>query len=370
MRIHYFSNSIIPSTQANSVHVMKMCDAFSNNGAEVTLFGKKSKLDLSHLDILKEYDVKNYFDLKLLNQHYKKKFGVIEYLMRLSKIYNSKQNPDIFYGRHIHSLLILKNKGIPLFYEAHHLPITEIRRKMESWLFNSKNFKKLIVISNSLKKDYLLKFSNLNEKDILVLHDGADIREFRSKPAFYDSQFQVGYIGQLYKGKGVELIIELANLMPDIKFNIIGGNKKQVYEWEYKLKNTHNLRFWGHVPFNKTEEYRQAMDVLIAPYQKQVMSKGGDEISKWMSPLKLFEYMASKKPIITSNHEVITEFLDTESAILCDPSNINEWRDAILLVKNNKNLRDKLVDNAFNKLKNNYTWSRRTEILLNEFNNN
>ncbi len=36
----YISNSILPSNSANSVHVMKMCNAFSKNGYNVTLLAK------------------------------------------------------------------------------------------------------------------------------------------------------------------------------------------------------------------------------------------------------------------------------------------------------------------------------------------
>jgi UDP:flavonoid glycosyltransferase YjiC (YdhE family) len=37
MKIVYISNSIIPSRTANSIHVMKMCQAFADNGHEVVL---------------------------------------------------------------------------------------------------------------------------------------------------------------------------------------------------------------------------------------------------------------------------------------------------------------------------------------------
>ena len=46
MKILYISNSIIPSRTANSIHVMKMCQAFADNGHEVILLApdKKKKI--------------------------------------------------------------------------------------------------------------------------------------------------------------------------------------------------------------------------------------------------------------------------------------------------------------------------------------
>mgnify|MGYP001195289087 FL=1 len=50
MKILYISNSIIPSRTANSIHVMKMCQAFADNGHEVILLAPDKK---------KKYEKKN-----------------------------------------------------------------------------------------------------------------------------------------------------------------------------------------------------------------------------------------------------------------------------------------------------------------------
>ena len=43
MKILYISKSIIPSRTANSIHVMKMCQAFADNGHEVVLLAPNTK---------------------------------------------------------------------------------------------------------------------------------------------------------------------------------------------------------------------------------------------------------------------------------------------------------------------------------------
>ena len=53
-----------------------------------------------------------------------------------------------------------------------------------------------------------------------------------------------------------------------------------------------------------------------------------------MSPLKIFEYMASKRPIVSSNHLVLKEVLKNNiNSILCNPSNLNEWLKALNRLK-------------------------------------
>ena len=57
MKIVYISNSTIPSRAANSIHVMKVCQAFSDLGHEITLFASDKKND---------YEI-NFFLVKAIN---------------------------------------------------------------------------------------------------------------------------------------------------------------------------------------------------------------------------------------------------------------------------------------------------------------
>ena len=62
------------------------------------------------------------------------------------------------------------------------------------------------------------------------------------------------------------------------------------------------------------------VDLLIAPYEKKVFDNKGTDISKYMSPLKIFEYMASKKPFIVSRLDFVKEFLiEDEDCLMASP---------------------------------------------------
>ena len=60
MKILYISKSIIPSRTANSIHVMKMCQAFSDNGHEVILItpDQKNQYEKDVKNVFEYYDVK------------------------------------------------------------------------------------------------------------------------------------------------------------------------------------------------------------------------------------------------------------------------------------------------------------------------
>ena len=87
-----------------------------------------------------------------------------------------------------------------------------------------------------------------------------------------------------------------------------------------------------------------------------------------MSPLKLFEYMSSNKPIISSNLKSIKEILtNNHDAILCDPDKFDEWKEAIERLNKDKKFVKKISKNAYNNFLNNFTWDIRAKKILKEF---
>lgn len=157
----------------------------------------------------------------------------------------------------------------------------------------------------------------------------------------------------------------------------MGGNSTYLQYWKKKIKSN-NIFFLGFKDQLYCNILRQKFNILIAPYQNKVYVHGSlhqdnkkkktIETSLWMSPLKIFEYMAAKKPIITSKLEAISQILtNNHDAILCNPQNFNEWKKAIEKLNKDKNFAKKISKNAYNKFKDKFTWHIRTMNILEEF---
>ncbi|MCD8568755.1 MAG: glycosyltransferase [Geovibrio sp.] len=82
-----------------------------------------------------------------------------------------------------------------------------------------------------------------------------------------------------------------------------------------------------------------------------------------MSPLKIFEYMASKKPIICSDLPVLREVLNENNSILVQCDSTGEWVEAISRLKDEQ-LRGKLAAKAYDDFSEHYTWLKRAESVL------
>jgi glycosyltransferase involved in cell wall biosynthesis len=115
------------------------------------------------------------------------------------------------------------------------------------------------------------------------------------------------YTGHLYRGKGVETLVEAAKRL-NINVYCVGGYDKDINRVKQKVGHPDNVTFTGFVDPAEIPVYQTAADILIAPYT--------EDSRPWVSPLKLFEYMGAGRPIVASNREVLQEILtDGKNAV-------------------------------------------------------
>tara|TARA_B110000259_G_scaffold186087_1_gene236500 strand:+ start:11678 stop:12784 length:1107 start_codon:yes stop_codon:yes gene_type:complete len=367
MKISYLSTAEIPSRKANSVHIMKMCAAFAKNGHEVTLYAPSiNNSDKSNIDIFNYYGVDETFCVKrvfypsFVFGHYFYAFFVLINLL-FSRV-------DLIFSRNLLSLTFASLLNINKILEIHQpIPITSrLQNRLFRILISLKYFKRLVVITKPLKSIFLSKY-DISEDKILVAPDGADIPSDLNMilPSSL-KRIQVGYVGHLYSGRGIELIIELSKICDWADFFIVGGNDSDIKRIKTACKNIRNISVVGFLSPSKAEIFRLGMDVLLAPYQTKV----GLENSKitteaWMSPLKIFEYMAATKSIICSDIPVLHEVLrHNENCLLCKPTDLKEWKEALESLNDNKLLRERLSKQAYSDLINKYTWQIRASEIL------
>lgn len=372
MKIVYISNSIIPSRTANSIHVMKMCQAFADNGHEVVLLAPDDKLryESNVNNIFEYYGVKENFTIKKLwypNSKGKSliySMGIFIYLL-LNKSF------DLSYGRFVNGCYISSILGIKTMFESH-VPIWN-RKFLDKYFFarliKSKYFLYLIVISNVLKEEYI-KNTTLTDTDIIVAHDGADeVQDFNKKFKLNGKKIalKIGYIGSLYNGKGMEIISKLSYCKLDnVEFHIVGGSEEELSLWRHQCFSD-NTFFYGFIPQGSTFTFVNAFDICILPNQKKVQILNSltkdNEIGEYTSPLKLFQYMSHKKAIIASDIKVLKEVLNSDNSIICSVNDIEQWIDAIDILKNEQ-VRTTLGTKAYEDFKSHYTWKIRAKNVI------
>ena len=349
-----------------------MCEAIAREGHAVTLFVPHMRdRDTPTSDVFAFYGVEPSFRIKrywhptVLGRS----FGFVIYaLISAQAAYRTPR--DLVYGRFLPACWLTALLRIPTVFEAHVPPSTQ----RPGWLVNlifrfwmrAKGNRGVVAISRALAERLQADFGC---KELIIAPDAADPVVLTGKA---DSQtrdhgrLQIGYVGQLYHGKGMELIAQIASRCPSMQFHIAGGSEEDIAHWRGVLKDQDNVMFHGYVPHEETERLRQRCDVLIAPYQDDVrVFAGGNNVAPWMSPLKLFEYMASGKAIVSSDLPALREFLThQETALLCDPLKPEEWENALKRLEADIDLRTNLGRTAKRVHETSYTWAARVKEIF------
>jgi glycosyltransferase involved in cell wall biosynthesis len=366
LKIFYISASDIPSHAANSIHVVKMCQALASSGHEVVLtVCMPSGLDAGKV-ISEAYGIAPLFRVMPVNVPKITGFSYIHGLWSAARIRGV--SPDLVFTRSLHAAVLAAALGWPVLFEAHS-PMSDtgtLNDGLFRWLVRRPSFLGLVVITQSLKEHYLA-YSGLNKESVYVAPDGAD-SVVPPEPAFQNAtgRLQVGYVGHLYPGKGMEVIAPLAKQAPWADFTIVGGSGEALEYWRGQCEGLPNIRFLGPMPHGKVPEYLASFDVVLLPNQLSVKSSQGKrDIGRWTSPLKAFEYMAAGKPILASDIPVLREVLnDGENALLCAPNDVSIWAQALARLRDEPDFRAELGHKAKQIFEAKYTWSSRARNIV------
>jgi hypothetical protein len=264
----------------------------------------------------------------------------------------------------------------PLIFETHQLE-RGVRKAIQR-LVMTRPWITTVAISDKLV-EHLIRHHRVSPRHVVVLHDAApagitpiDERHRRAilhtivPVAAGDWDAVCGYFGQLYAGRGIEIVEALAAQRPRMLFLVYGGNDADVQARRAANRQS-NLQFMGHVSHPIARQIMAAMDVLLMPYQHQVsIGVAGHDTANWMSPMKMFEYLASGVPIVASDLPSLREVLrDGANCLMVQPGSVDAWAAAIDRIIAQPALATTLGRRAHHDYRDQYTWVRRAEALLN-----
>ena len=365
MRILYLSMSYLPGRKASSVHVMNMSSAFASLGHQVTLVGKQG--EPSNVPPHEFYGVPNNVEIRQLPRPKQRGGGAVFAAAVLREVVARRKQIDVVYCRDIVGAQMGVLLGLPTVHEQHSLPQTLTRWQLALWrrLVNAPTFVGLTLVSDALRNDILAHGLAPVRAPIVVAHDAA------TPPADVDCQrplhapARIGYVGSIYPGRGIEVILATAARMPHCDFPIYGGSERDVAYWR-QLGVPRNLIFHGFVPPSSLKEIYQTFDIVLMPYPRTgVQIASGQDNSRWCSPMKMFEYMASGTAIISSDLPVLGEVLIHEhNALIAAAADSVAWQRAVQRLLDHAPLRHRLAGQAFDDLCANHTWRGRAQYVL------
>lgn len=374
--IHYVWCGVLPSQLANSVHVMKMCEAMTALGYVVVLYHSSPGADAWSADdrsrIFAEYGIRHPF--RMVNVA--SRGGVFRHLlgMRMAMYLARRSGRNLVFSRFLPASAWCSLAGLATVHEIHTPPETASERIYLRLLLAGRGFRKLVAITSALAGELQKHVTVRSRANILVEADGVNLDEYggeKSRPLPDDiadlvgRRPLIGYIGSLHPGKGAEMLVPVAKRTPALQFMVVGGPDEVAgrYRRQAEAEGVKNIAWLGFRKNVEVPAYVQACDVVLLPNQRSVVLLNRKNIGQWTSPLKLFEYMAAGKIILASDLPVLREVLNPGNSVLCDPEDPSSWVEHLDRICRGDQRYAALADRARKDVEQ-YSWSRRAARCL------
>ena len=379
MRLIYPDPNWVPDTTPSALQILQNVDAFGQLGVNVCLLTPKSRNGLLPDKVLgrplpASITTKTISDLRrrwFFPSSSNKPF----YLLATRWI--SQQRNCVLLVRNLKMAEYLLRAGVrqPLFFETHEVFAQTFREEKKPMsrtdenkllaltareAFVYRNCKGMIALTQLLADDI---HSHYDIKTpIHVAPDGFDAElSARSAKPIANSLPVLLYLGSLHPWKGVDMLVRVMQYVKTAQLRIVGGVPARIAQLSSLAKSLrvdHRIAFLGPVDPIKRFDIIAAADICLLPSSDTSIG------SRFTSPLKLFEYLAMGKPIVTSNLPAIREILTNgENALLVEFGDEEKFGSAINLLLSNPELRLRVGTNA-KALSRRYTWKVRAQGIL------
>jgi glycosyltransferase involved in cell wall biosynthesis len=226
-----------------------------------------------------------------------------------------------------------------------------------------------VVVITAALRDELLKTVELQSfaDRLLVAPDAVNCKRFAHVLPTLDLD-QVGYVGSLYPGKGMEQIDRIAALRRELSFHVFGGSRAQLASWQKRLASRTNLTLWGHIPPAQIPACFGRFGIALLPNQPSVRLPNGEDIGRFTSPMKLFEYMAAGRAIVASDLPGLREILrHNVNCLLVRHDDPAHWAAAIDQLRDNPEQARRLAMQAKYEAEHWYSYTHRFRTILDHF---
>jgi glycosyltransferase involved in cell wall biosynthesis len=367
VKIVAIAGSTIPSDTANSLQVMKACQALVQIGYEVTLFVPGSANTTT--DLKQHYGLQTGFPIEWLSSSSRRRF-TWDSVRRARAL-----KADLIYSWFPQSAVFGLLHRLPVVFEIHIQPAGLFGPLWHRAFASLAGRKRLVAITSALvkmlKRDFHMHFRT---DEVVIAPNGVDLERFASLPDPVAARRQIGLreaptvmcTGHLYAGRGANLFLALAKSLPQAQFVWVGGRPEDIERWKPRVESD-NVIFTGFIPNRDLPRHQAAADILLMPYSRSIMgSSGSADSAAVASPMKMFEYMAVGRAIVSSDLPVIREVLNEKNGAFCQPDEIGDWRLMIEALLADADRRTVLGSRARHDVQR-YTWVARAQRIMSNF---
>ncbi|MCC6146739.1 MAG: glycosyltransferase [Anaerolineaceae bacterium] len=372
MKTACIAASRVPSGTANSIQVMKVCHAISQVAAPAHLW-LPGETRTPWEEIAVHYGLTRPFEISWLSSP--------PWMRRYDFTWRSLANAQRWGAQRVYTwlpqaALLALRRALPVILELH----DRVTGHLAPWIFRqfiqAPGQKRLLVITEALLERLEAQFGSLAGLDIQIAPNGVELEQYADLPEAQTARFRLGlpekmtavYSGHFYAGRGVSLLVELAVTFPQISFIWVGGRPVDVGALKKQLErqNIRNVLLTGFIPNSQLPLYQAAADILLMPYERSIAGSSGGNSAEICSPMKMFDYLAAGRAILSSDLPVFHEVLNPQNAVFCPPEDPAGWKSALAALLQDPVRQHQLGEQARQDALH-YSWRKRAERALLNF---
>jgi glycosyltransferase involved in cell wall biosynthesis len=393
--ILYVTMARIPGERAHSIQIARMCSALQESGSNVILISPNRGDEFTRKATMK--DIKKYYGLKTPFRHFKVPIlGIFNEDVRVENLswlimvwilapftltlymalkFFLRRNIYIYVREPLLYIMLTLSGWLvkpKIIYEIHELPPFLKDGPRFFWSLMERSH--LIICIAQALSDLVRSHLNKGKERVFTLHDAVDDEIFKMEYTCPDDLASIKkkyriimYAGHLDRWKRPEFLIDMMKYIAenDVALVFVGGSKEDILRLkQYAEFNGlgEKVLFLGWRQPSQVPRYIAFADVLV---HYSPAPRGRSQ-----SPLKIFEYMLSGKPIAAPKAPGIDEVLhDGVNALLFDLSDPADAAEKVTLLLKDKELGKILATNARNAALSKYTYKVRARTLLELLNN-
>ena len=359
-----------------------LCEGLAKRGHKITVFSPKYKLDTLSQEL-------NGVFYKFIDCSYRS-LGGFGYLDKNNWINRSveefkkahqKEKFDLVLGQSSAALGLVMKKAeldVPVISISHGTTTGEFKTLLQS-LSSLKDYVKLIpntayfllnffnrqrefvlhsdkvVAVSKFVKKALVDETFVDENRIAVIYNGTDENIISTK--IDDGMVRLFYVGLIHWSKGLEDLVVVMERIRDknIELTVVGDGPylAKLKELVLQKKLLNRIHILGRIPHNESMRMLGESDIFVLPSRRV---EG--------FPMSVIEAMFAQVPVIGSNMGGIPEGVENGvTGIVYESGNVNELKNAIIKLSEDKELRNRMGKNAYEKAKKEFT----LDVMLNKY---
>jgi glycosyltransferase involved in cell wall biosynthesis len=386
----YIAHVRLPTERAHGLQIVQNCEALADAGAQVTLWVAR-RWQTAALrgarDVWAHYGVRRNFALRRLpvidllplvpgQSHLGARLifalGMLTFIVSACTGLRFTR-ADVVYSR---DPLVLLCVGwlFPrqrLAFECH----TAARGRFSRWVERRllRRAERIFATTGHLASALIA--AGADPTRVVVAHDGIRAERFADQPhpgaakhdaGWGDARYVVGYVGRLHTvgiDKGVGMLVDAAARADGVTLAVIGGPEESLpalrARWRAIRGTDDGLYTPGQVDPERIPGLLAACDACAIPLPP------AEHFAWFASPMKLFEYMAAARAVLASDLPAIREVVtDGATALLIPPTDPDAWTAAIVRLRDDPALRERLAAAGRAHVMAHYTWAARARAIL------